>query len=70
MGNEGALNGLGSIFRAAGNKDIQPNHDEWFGIGQLMKILSRRAAEIEDKIDCGVEGNNENLRLWVLSQKF
>ena len=47
-----ALNGLGSVFQG-GKNEIPLENDEWFGVGQMLKIISQRASSLEDILRCG-----------------
>ena len=49
---ESALNGLGAVFRS-GKNELLPDEDEWFGIGQILKIFSHRISILDDILRCG-----------------
>ena len=49
---ESALNGLGAIFRS-GKNELLPDEDEWFGIGQILKIFAHRISLLDDILRCG-----------------
>ena len=44
---ESALNGLGGLFQG-GRSDIPLGEDEWFGMGQVLKIFSQRISALDD----------------------
>ena len=52
---EGALMGLGGLFEQCSNKDFCFDPNELFGIGQLLKSLSREAARFNDILKCGYD---------------
>ena len=49
-----SLNGLGSVFQG-GKNEIPVDSEEWFGLGQMLKILSQRASSLEDILRCGYD---------------
>ena len=51
---ESALNGLGGLFQG-GRSDIPLGEDEWFGMGQVLKIFSQRISALDDILRCGCD---------------
>jgi hypothetical protein len=49
----GSLNGIGALLQQqAPNASYCYNHDELFGLGQLLKLLSDEISIIEDTLRC------------------
>ena len=49
-----ALKGLGAVFQS-GQNEIPLDGDEWFGIGQILNVVSQKSSSLEDILRCGYD---------------
>lgn len=58
----GSLNGIGALLQQQDpNAGYCYNHDELFGLGQLLKLLSDEISKIEDTLRSGSKSTSDEI---------